>query len=294
MIETLSDHRPMIEARGLSKIYGQFAAAEWVSFEIRRGEIVAFLGPNGAGKTTTMKMLTGFLTPTSGAGFIAGIDMETDRTRGAEHLGYLPENGPLYPDMTPVSLLAFFGRVRRIPLRELRGRIDEVIELCDLKSVAKKPIGQLSKGYRQRVGMANVLLPRPDVLILDEPTTGLDPNQILQVRETIRRIGQEKTILLSTHILQEVKAVASRVLFINQGILVFDGSVADFLAGQPDPDQRFHELTVSGTGAGCCAALNHADSNHADSNHDSPTSIVPHNAAPHHDSPDHVPLSKNP
>ena len=235
---------PMIEAVSLRKMYGNFAAVGGISFQINRGEITAFLGPNGAGKSTTMKMLTGYLTPTSGQVRIAGIDMTLRRTEGARLLGYLPENGPLYPDMTPHSLLHFFGEVWRIPRRELRGRIEEAAELCGLRSVMSKPIACLSKGYRQRVGMANVLLRRPEVLILDEPTTGLDPNQILQVRETIRRIGREKTILLSTHILQEVKAVATRVIFINRGLLVFDGTVPGFLNGSDDPDERFHELTL--------------------------------------------------
>lgn len=232
----------MIEAAQLRKMYGRFAAVDGVSFRVRRGEVVAFLGPNGAGKSTTMKMLTGYLTPTSGAARLAGIDMTENRRAGATLLGYLPENGPLYPDMTPRALLRFFGEVWRVPKKELRARVAEAAELCDLGSVMHKPIGSLSKGYRQRVGMANVLLRRPEVLILDEPTTGLDPNQILQVRETVKRIGREKTVLLSTHILQEVKAVASRVLFLCRGRLVFDGTADEFLAGG-DADKRFFELS---------------------------------------------------
>ncbi len=244
MNETKTGSAPeiMIEAERLSKIYGKFAAVDGVSFQIRRGEVAAFLGPNGAGKSTTMKMLTGYLTPTFGSARIAGIDMAQNRRGGARLLGYLPENGPLYPDMTPRSLLRFFGEVWNVPKKELRSRIDEVAGLCDLGSVLNKPIGCLSKGYRQRVGMANVLLRQPEVLILDEPTTGLDPNQILQVRETVKRIGREKTVLLSTHILQEVKAVASRVLFLCRGRLVFDGTADEFLAGG-DPDKRFYELS---------------------------------------------------
>lgn len=244
MTEGAIDSSPdvMIEAAQLRKMYGRFAAVDGVSFRVRRGEVVAFLGPNGAGKSTTMKMLTGYLTPTSGAARLAGIDMTENRRAGAALLGYLPENGPLYPDMTPRALLRFFGEVWRVPKKELRARVAEAAELCDLGSVMHKPIGSLSKGYRQRVGMANVLLRRPEVLILDEPTTGLDPNQILQVRETVKRIGREKTVLLSTHILQEVKAVASRVLFLCRGRLVFDGSADEFLAGG-DADKRFFELS---------------------------------------------------
>ena len=244
MTEGAIDSSPdvMIEAAQLRKMYGRFAAVDGVSFRVRRGEVVAFLGPNGAGKSTTMKMLTGYLTPTSGTARLAGIDMTENRRAGAALLGYLPENGPLYPDMTPRALLRFFGEVWRVPKKELRARVAEAAELCDLGSVMHKPIGSLSKGYRQRVGMANVLLRRPEVLILDEPTTGLDPNQILQVRETVKRIGREKTVLLSTHILQEVKAVASRVLFLCRGRLVFDGSADEFLAGG-DADKRFFELS---------------------------------------------------
>ena len=233
----------MIEAKGLTKMYGRFAAVRDLSFRIPRGRIVAFLGPNGAGKSTTMKLLTGLIAPTSGSASIAGFDMNADRIQGAEHLGYLPENGPLYPDMTPHAFLKFFGAVRKIPPKEQKERIDEAIELCDLGSVRDKPIGLLSKGYRQRVGMAGVLLHRPDALILDEPTTGLDPNQVGQVRETIRRIGREKTILLSTHILQEVRAVADAVLFIHLGRLLFDGPVAEFAPEGIDLDRKFQEWT---------------------------------------------------
>ena len=215
----------MIEAEGLSKYFGDFAAIEDVSFKIHQGEVVAFLGPNGAGKSTTMKLLTGYLAPSAGVARIAGHDMATDRLAGSAGLGYLPENGPLYPDMTPRGLLSFFADARGLSGSRRAERIDEVVEMCALGSVIGKPIGKLSRGYRQRVGMAQVLLHEPDVLILDEPTAGLDPNQIHEVRETIRKLGESKTILLSTHILQEVEAMADRVLFIDEGRLVFDGTV---------------------------------------------------------------------
>ncbi|MDR3181966.1 MAG: ABC transporter ATP-binding protein [Planctomycetaceae bacterium] len=233
----------MIEAAALSKYYGDFAAIDNVSFRINQGEVVAFLGPNGAGKSTSMKLLTGYLSATEGTAKIAGYDMANDRLAGAAKLGYLPENGPLYPDMSPASLLRFFGELRSLSGRKLSERIDAVVELCSLKSVYNKPIGKLSKGYRQRVGMAQALLHEPEVLILDEPTAGLDPNQIHDVRETLRQIGREKTILLSTHILQEVEAVASRVLFMNEGRLVFDGTIAEFKSKTSDLDLRFRELT---------------------------------------------------
>ena len=232
----------MIEADGLSKFYGMFAATRDVTFQVRRGELVAFLGPNGAGKSTTMKLLTGYLSPSEGVARIAGHDMATDRIAGSVRLGYLPENGPLYPDMTPYGLLEFFGNARGMPKDLKAERIDSVIRLCDLSSVVYKPISKLSKGFRQRVGMAQALLHEPDVLILDEPTAGLDPNQIRDVRETMRRLGEQKTLLLSTHILQEVEAMASRVMLINEGRLVYDGTVAE-LRSEGGLEEAFHQLT---------------------------------------------------
>ena len=241
--DTVSSAEAMIEADGLTKYYGDFIAIENVSFRVPRGEIVAFLGPNGAGKSTTMKILTGYLAPTSGSARIAGHDMSTDRLAGAERLGYLPENGPLYPDMTPRSLLEFFADARGLSGERKKSRIEAVVKQCELGSVIGKAIGKLSKGYRQRVGMAQVLLHEPDVLILDEPTSGLDPNQIRGVRDTIRRLGERKTILLSTHILQEVEALADRVILISEGRMRFDGTPLELRAGGRGLDERFHELT---------------------------------------------------
>jgi len=239
-------HEPaMIEAQGLSKYYGEFAAIQNVTFQVRQGEVVAFLGPNGAGKSTTMKLLTGYLAPSAGVARIAGHNMSTDRLAGTARLGYLPENGPLYADMTPRALLGFFADARGLSSSYKRERIAAVVELCSLGSVIGKPIGKLSRGYRQRVGMAQVLLHEPDVLILDEPTAGLDPNQIHEVRETIRKLGESKTILLSTHILQEVEAMASRVLFINEGRMVFDGSIKELTKDGKPLDQHFRELTAA-------------------------------------------------
>ena len=233
----------MIEADGLSKFYGDFAATRDVSFRINKGEVVAFLGPNGAGKSTTMKLLTGYLAPSTGIARIAGHRMNKDRLAAAAVLGYLPENGPLYPDMTARSLLTFFGQARGMDARRLRMRMDEVIQLCHLSSVIGKPISKLSKGFRQRVGMAQALLHEPEVLILDEPTAGLDPNQIREVRDLIRRLGESKTILLSTHILQEVHAMCNRVIFINEGRLKYDGSIDELVAEGGTLDDRFRELT---------------------------------------------------
>lgn len=241
----MSEKQPpaMIEAIGLSKFYGDFAATRDITFSINQGEVCAFLGPNGAGKSTTMKLLTGYLSPSTGVAKIAGHDMAKDRLAGAKHLGYLPENGPLYPDMTPRSLLKFFAEARGLSAGEQRSRIDKVVAQCHLETVIGKPIGKLSKGFRQRVGMAQVLIHEPDVLILDEPTAGLDPNQIRGVRDMIRRLGESKTILLSTHILQEVEAMCDRVIFVNEGRMVFDGTVEQLMASGIPLDEQFHQLT---------------------------------------------------
>ena len=242
---TESTTRPvaMIEADGLCKYYGPFAAARNISFQVNKGELVAFLGPNGAGKSTTMKMLTGYLSPSEGSARIAGHDMFTDRIEGSKRLGYLPENGPLYPEMTPFGFLGFFADARGMSPSQKRERVEAVIELCDLKSVVHKAISKLSKGFRQRVGMAQALLHEPDVLILDEPTAGLDPNQIREVRSTMRKLGETKTILLSTHILQEVEAMASRVVMINEGRKVFEGTVDELRQVKGDLADAFHQLT---------------------------------------------------
>lgn len=243
---TTTDTTPteaMIEADGLSKFYGDFAATRDVTFKIRKGEVAAFLGPNGAGKSTTMKLLTGYLSPSAGTARIAGFNTSTERIAASKRLGYLPENGPLYPDMTPRTLLKFFGQARGMSRRRLNERMDAVIDRCRLETVIGKPVGKLSKGYRQRVGMAQVLLHEPDVLILDEPTAGLDPNQIREVRKLIRELGETKTVLLSTHILQEVEAMCNRVVFINEGRVVFDGTPAGLGTDPTAFDQKFHELT---------------------------------------------------
>ncbi|MFN7992659.1 MAG: ABC transporter ATP-binding protein [Bryobacteraceae bacterium] len=244
----------MIEASGLSKFYGDFAAIRDVTFSIPQGQVAAFLGPNGAGKSTTMKILTGYLAPSEGTARIAGLDVNRDRIAAAERLGYLPENGPLYPDMTPLSLLKFFGRARGLTGDYLRQRIDDVVARCSLEAVLEKPIQKLSKGYRQRAGMAQVLLHEPDVLIMDEPTSGLDPNQTREVRRTVRELGRHKTILLSTHILQEVEAMADRVIFVNRGRVVFDGTPAEMLGAYTTLDDAFQALTgAAAQDGGTCA-----------------------------------------
>lgn len=237
----------MIEAQGLTKCYGNLVAVRDLTFTIRAGEVVAFLGPNGAGKSTTMKMVTGYLSPSSGRAWVGGVDVLSDRIAAASRIGYMPENGPLYTDMTPIAMLSFFGQARGMSSARLRERIEKVVHTCGLAEVAARRIGNLSRGYRQRVGLAQALLHEPDVLILDEPTSGLDPNQIREVRRMLKQIGKQKTILLSTHLMQEVEAVATRVLVINDGRLVFDGLPADFekKGGGTGMDGAFHELTAA-------------------------------------------------
>lgn len=235
----------MIEARGLSKYYGSFVAIKDISFKIPKGQIVAFLGPNGAGKSTTMKILSGFLAASEGSASIAGLDINSRRLEAAKHLGYLPEDGPLYDDLTPLELLRFFGEARGLKETALSDRINTVEHLCALHDVLEKPIGKLSRGYRQRVGLAQALLHNPDVLIMDEPTAGLDPNQIRDFRDNISELGKSKTVLISTHILQEVQAVAERVLLIHEGHLVFDGTPPELIQDST-LEETFYRLTGYG------------------------------------------------
>jgi len=241
MTQDANDANVTISAEGIAKIYGDFVALHELSFSVERGRVVAFLGPNGAGKSTTMKILTGYLAPTRGTVRILGLDPtdEAQRRELARKLGYLPESGPLYPDMTPHEMLKFCGDIRG--LSELDAAIDRVVGQCKLQTVLHKPIRKLSKGFRQRVGMAQALLADPEVLILDEPTSGLDPLQIREVRKLIRELGKTKTILLSTHILQEVVAVADEVIMVSEGRRVFRGSL-DELVATGTIDERFLEL----------------------------------------------------
>ncbi|MEZ6187138.1 MAG: ATP-binding cassette domain-containing protein [Planctomycetota bacterium] len=217
----------LITARDLTKYYRGFVAVRDVSFEVRRGEVVAFLGPNGAGKSTTMKILTGVIAPSRGTAEICGFSSLEQRIEVATKLGYLPENGPLYEGMTPEALLRFLGAARGLGAERLERRIAQLRDQLQLGSVMAKSIHKLSRGFRQRVGLAQALVHEPDVLILDEPTNGLDPNQIREVRRVIRTFGKDKAVLLSTHILQEVEAVCDRVVFINEGRIVFTGSVEE-------------------------------------------------------------------
>ncbi len=207
----------MIKVENLTKRYAGQMAIENLNFEVGKGEIMGFLGPNGAGKTTTMRILASFMPPTSGRASIAGFDIFDKSLQARAHLGYMPENVPLYNDMRVTEYLEYRAALKDVPYRRMNERLGDVKELCGLKEVENKLIGALSKGYRQRVGLADALVHEPDLLILDEPTSGLDPNQIRQVRELIRNLGRQHTILLSTHILPEVEMTCSRIIIINRG-----------------------------------------------------------------------------
>ena len=231
----------MIEVEALSRQYGSRLAVNEVSFRVEPGEIVGFLGPNGAGKTTTLRMLTGYLAPTSGDIRIDGIDAVTDSIRARERLGYMPEGVPLYREMRVFEYLRHRGALKRVP--NLTEAVDRALELAGVEDVRTRIEGQLSKGYRQRVGLAEALIADPPILILDEPTSGLDPNQVRQFRELVRSFGGEKTVLLSTHILSEVEAVCDRVIIIREGEKVADLRPGD---GEISLEEVFAELTTSG------------------------------------------------
>src|SRR5688500_10758763 len=218
-----------IEVKNLLKVYGEQKAVNNISFKVEQGEIVGFLGPNGAGKSTTMKIITGYLQQTAGEAFVAGINVADNPLEIKKKIGYLPELNALYYDMYVREYLAFTAELYKVDSSSRSGRkskIEKVIELTGLKVESKKKIGQLSKGYKQRVGLAAALLHDPEVLILDEPTSGLDPNQIIEIREVIKKQGKDKTVLFSSHILQEVEAICDRVIIINKGELVADDKLS--------------------------------------------------------------------
>ena len=223
-----------ISVNNLTKLYGTQKALDTISFNIGKGEIVGFLGPNGAGKSTTMKIITGYLQPDGGHAQICGLDVGDDGIRVKNKIGYLPEGNPLYYDMYIREYLGFVAAVHKV--EGLKKKVNDIITTVGLTSEANKKIGQLSKGYKQRVGLAAALIHDPEVLILDEPTTGLDPNQIVEIRDVIKRFGQDKTVLFSTHILQEVQAICDRVIIINKGRIVADDSLAN-LQNMNDAEQ---------------------------------------------------------
>lgn len=222
----------MIEVAGLTKRYGPTLAVSDVSFEVQKGEVLGFLGPNGAGKTTTMRVITGYLTPSEGKVRVAGYDIVDEPLEAKRRTGYLPETPPVYPDMTVGEYLAFVARIKGVPRKEIKTRIAEISEKCAVTDVMRRQTGKLSKGYRQRVGLAQALIHNPDVLILDEPTAGLDPKQIIETRELIKGLAGQHTIVLSTHILPEVSKTCQRVLVISQGKIVASGT----------PDELMHRL----------------------------------------------------
>ncbi|MFN3322455.1 MAG: ABC transporter ATP-binding protein [Bryobacteraceae bacterium] len=215
----------MIKVEGLTKRYARNVAVDNISFEVEKGQIVGFLGPNGAGKTTTMRILTGFMPPTSGTASVAGFDVMQEPIEVKKRIGYLPETPPLYPEMEVVEYLTFVGQLKGLAKAELKQRLEEVLERCSIADVRRKLISKLSKGYRQRVGLAQAIIHNPDVLILDEPTSGLDPKQILETRELIKGLAGDHTIILSTHILPEVEQICEKVIIISKGKVVATDSV---------------------------------------------------------------------
>ncbi len=228
-----------IVVENFSKFYGKQRAVQNVSFAVKTGEVLGFLGPNGAGKTTTMKAIATYFAPTEGEIFVGNVSVRENPDEVKKHIGYLPENNPLYLDMGVVDYLQFVGNLHCIESANLKKRIREMIEVCGLKNEKHKKIGELSKGYRQRTGLAQALIHNPEVLILDEPTSGLDPNQIVEIRDLIRNIGKEKTVILSSHILAEVEATCNRILIIDKGKIVANGT-AESLRKQAQANEMLH------------------------------------------------------
>jgi ABC-2 type transport system ATP-binding protein len=221
----------MVEVRGLTKYYGDFRAIEDVSFTAERGEILGLLGPNGAGKTTTMRIVTGFMPATAGTVVVEGFDIATHSQEARGRIGYLPENPPLYHDMTVTSYLKFVGRIKGVGKKDLAGALERVLEKCFLTDVASRIVGRLSKGYRQRVGLAQALIHNPPVLVLDEPTIGLDPRQIIEIRSLVKELATDRTVILSTHILPEVSQLCGKVVIINDGRVVVEKNLQELAQG---------------------------------------------------------------
>lgn len=220
----------MIEISNLVKTFGTTRAVDGISFKVAKGEVLGFLGPNGAGKTTTMKTITGFYDPNEGQILVGGLDVVKNSLLTRRQIGYLPETVPLYDDMKVYEYLKFVAEIRDLEVDKILPRIKEVVEQCGLQKVIGKNIDELSKGFRQRVGLAQAIMHNPDILILDEPTTGLDPNQIAEIRDLIKKIGKEKTVLFSTHILAEAEATCDRVIIINKGKIVAEGQPQELMA----------------------------------------------------------------
>ena len=234
----------MIEVRNLSKKFGNIVAVNGVSFTVNKGEVVGLLGPNGAGKTTTMRIVTCYLPATSGTALVGGFDVFENSLEVRKRVGYLPENAPLYLDMPVLDFLQFISAIRGIPKQETKSRIRKMVEVCGLESAINRDIGELSKGFRQRVGLAQSLIHDPEILILDEPTVGLDPTQIIEIRELIKEIGKEKTVILSSHILPEVSATCNRIIIIHKGEIVGSGT-PDEMARSSKKSEIIH-ITIKG------------------------------------------------
>jgi len=232
----------MLEVKNISKSFGTTKAVSNLSFSIEKGEVVGLLGPNGAGKTTTMRVLANFYEPDEGEVLIDGVTIQANPLRAKKHIGYLPENNPLYPDVPVDEYLRFVGLAHGISRDKIDKALEKAIELTSLESVVFKPIAELSKGYRQRTGLAAAILHEPDVLILDEPTEGLDPNQRLEIRELLHRLGKQHTVLLSTHVLSEVQHTCDRLLIINEGHLAAQGSVTELLSGDANRQRVLLEV----------------------------------------------------
>jgi ABC-2 type transport system ATP-binding protein len=235
-----------LSIRGLVKRFGEKTAVDGLSFDVGTGEVLGFLGPNGAGKSTTMKMICGFLAPTAGTAFVCGHDVTTDPIAAKSRIGYLPEGAPAYPDMTVTGFLDFVGAIRRFDGAERRKRVAAAMAATKLEEVAHQPIETLSKGFKRRVGLAQALLHDPEILILDEPTDGLDPNQKFEVRRLITEMAHRKTIVISTHILEEVDAVCTRAMIIARGRILADGTPADLKkrSATGNMDEVFREITL--------------------------------------------------
>ena len=221
----------MIKVENLSKFYGDVKAVKSINFELNDGEIVGFLGANGAGKSTTLKVMTGFLTPTSGNVYVNDLEIQEHTIEIQKHIGYLPELNPLYSEMRVYDLLEFTGNIRNITGKAFKNSLARVVEQCGLKGVIHRMVSECSKGYKQRIGLACAMIHDPNILILDEPVTGLDPNQIVEIRNLIKDLGREKLVLMSSHILQEIQATVNRIIIINKGEIVADGTNEELMSG---------------------------------------------------------------
>lgn len=239
----------MIEVHNLNKRYGRHTAVKDISFEVGSGKIVGFLGPNGAGKTTTLRMLTGYLPPTSGSAQIAGYDMFRQSLKARRHIGYMPENVPLYDEMRVKEYIRYRAQLKGLSGKKLRSHVGEAMELCSLHEVRRKMIKTLSKGFRQRVGLADALVHKPDLLILDEPTNGLDPNQIRSIRKLIKRLGESHTVMVSTHILSEVEMTCDHVIIIDEGRIKATGSPSELVSQMRTAGKITVELKADATKA---------------------------------------------